>query len=353
MRSPTAICAAAHAATIASIHPSHVAGGSFIGAWHDTLAAVSDSKPFVHAQAIVEPGAVLGPGTRVWAFAHVLGGATVGRDCNLCDHTFIEGDVVIGDRVTVKCGVQLWKGLRVEDDVFIGPNATFVNDPFPRSKDYAGPLTTTVIRRGASIGANATILGGVTIGARALVGAGAVVTRDVPPNAMVVGNPSRISGYVSAQAKGAVEPLQVGAEVTSLRVSGARLVRLKVVADMRGSLAAGEFPAELPFQPRRIFTIFDVPSKEVRGENAHRTLEQFVVCLRGSVSVVLDDGHERDEVRLTGPEVGIYIPPMIWVSQYAHSEDALILVLASAGYDPTDYIRDYDEFVRLRGHPKP
>ncbi len=118
--------------------------------------------------------------TRVWAFAHILPGATIGRDCNICDHVFIENDVLVGDRVTVKCGVQLWDGVTIEDDVFIGPNATFTNDPFPRSRQRPAAFTTTLVRRGASIGANATLIPGITVGANAMIGAGAVVTHDVP-----------------------------------------------------------------------------------------------------------------------------------------------------------------------------
>ncbi|MEI6613690.1 MAG: UDP-N-acetylglucosamine 2-epimerase (non-hydrolyzing) [Chrysiogenales bacterium] len=148
-----------------------------------------------HEQALVEPGARIGERTRIWAFAHVLPGAKIGTDCNICDHVSIENDVQIGDHVTIKCGVQLWDGLRVEDDVFIGPNATFTNDIFPRSKQYPKKFMQTHIRTGASIGANATILAGVTIGEKAMVGAGAVVTKDVPAYAIVVGNPARIIRY--------------------------------------------------------------------------------------------------------------------------------------------------------------
>jgi acetyltransferase-like isoleucine patch superfamily enzyme len=118
-------------------------------------------------------------------------GARIGADCNICDHTYVEGDVVIGDRVTIKSGVYLWDGLRVEDDVFIGPQATFTNDRFPRSKQPFEETLTTV-RRGASIGAGAVILPGVTVGERAMVGAGAVVTRDVPAHVVVAGNPARV-----------------------------------------------------------------------------------------------------------------------------------------------------------------
>lgn len=133
----------------------------------------------------------IGHGTKVWQFVVILKGAQIGDDCNICAHVLVEGDVVLGDRVTVKSGVQLWDGLRIGNDVFIGPNATFANDRFPRSKVYPVSFAQTVIEDGASIGAGAVILPGVRVGARALVGAGAVVTRDVAPGSLVFGNPAR------------------------------------------------------------------------------------------------------------------------------------------------------------------
>lgn len=150
---------------------------------------------FIHPQAIVESLDV-GSGTRVWAFAHVLAGARIGQGCNLCDHTFVEGGAIIGDNVTIKCGVYLWDGLVVEDNVFIGPNATFTNDLRPRSKAYSPEFTKTRIETGAAIGANATVICGVTIGRWAMVGAGSVVTTDVPDHALVYGNPARVKGYI-------------------------------------------------------------------------------------------------------------------------------------------------------------
>jgi acetyltransferase-like isoleucine patch superfamily enzyme len=145
----------------------------------------------VHPQGICESESI-GAG-KVWAFAHVAG-AAIGKDCNICDHVFIENDVIVGDHVTVKCGVQLWDGLRVGNNVFIGPNVTFTNDPFPKSKQRPAAFAKTILEEGCSIGANATILPGISIGRNAMVGAGAVVTRSVPPNAIVRGNPARIHG---------------------------------------------------------------------------------------------------------------------------------------------------------------
>jgi acetyltransferase-like isoleucine patch superfamily enzyme len=145
---------------------------------------------FVHPLADVTSQSI-GAGTRIWQFAVVLKGAVIGEDCNICSHCFIESGAIIGDRVTVKCGVQLWDGLRIGDDVFIGPNATFANDKFPRSGNRNFRLLATIVEKGASIGAGATILAGVKIGAMAMVGAGAVVTKDVPAGATVIGNPAR------------------------------------------------------------------------------------------------------------------------------------------------------------------
>ena len=138
----------------------------------------------------------IGNRTRVWQFVVVLKGAKIGADCNICAHTLIEGDVVIGDRVTVKSGVQIWNGSVIGDDVFIGPNATFCNDLYPRSKQYPTKFSGVTIHNGASIGANATLLPGITIGETAMVGAGAVVTKDVPARALVVGNPAKIVRYL-------------------------------------------------------------------------------------------------------------------------------------------------------------
>jgi acetyltransferase-like isoleucine patch superfamily enzyme len=304
------------------------------------------TAPFIHPQALCESGNV-GAGTRVWAFAHVLPGAVVGRDCNICDHVFIENDVVLGDRVTVKCGVQLWDGLRVGDDVFIGPNATFTNDKFPRSKAYQERVPRTVLEKGASVGANATVMPGLTVGAGAMVGAGAVVTRDVPAGAVVVGNPARIIGYGDAVRRAPAAPAARPAEapVVVSAVRGVTVHRLKAASDLRGRLAVGNFDGEVPFAPRRYFLVYDVPSKYVRGEHAHRTCHQFLVAAKGRLAVMVDDGTTREEIVLGEPGLGVYVPPMVWSVQYRYSRDAVLLVFASDPYDPDDYIRDYNEFL--------
>jgi UDP-2-acetamido-3-amino-2,3-dideoxy-glucuronate N-acetyltransferase len=302
---------------------------------------------FKHPQALVESEQI-GDGTRVWAFAHVLPGAKIGKDCNLCDHVFVENQVVIGDRVTLKSGVQVWDGVTLEDDVFIGPNATFTNDPFPRSKHFLDHYPGTVVRSGASVGANATLLPGIEIGRQAMVGAGAVVTKNVPPHAVVVGNPARIIGYAPGASPIVFEKKksEPGAEVRDVGVRGVRVHELPFVEDLRGNLSFAEHGKHLPFVPRRYFLVFDVPGKEVRGEHAHRTLEQFLICVRGSLSVVADDGKNRAEIVLDRPNLGLYLPPMTWGIQYKYSKDAVLLVLASDVYKADDYIRVYDDFMR-------
>lgn len=308
---------------------------------------------FVHPQGLCESDSV-GDGTRIWAFAHVLPGARIGRDCNICDHVFIENDVVVGDRVTIKCGVQLWDGVRLEDDVFVGPNVTFTNDPFPRSKVYPERFAQTVVARGASIGANATILPGVRIGANAMVGAGAVVTRDVPANAVIVGNPATIVNYANAVHD--TPPTfstsqQVGVRESS--VPGVTVHTFPLVGDMRGKLTVGEFTDQVPFIPKRFFMVFDVPGRNVRGQHAHKACHQFLICAHGSCSVMVDDGARREEIRLDSPNLAVYMPPMIWGVQYKYSPDAVLLVFASHSYDPDDYIRDYDEFLAILAGSQP
>ena len=302
---------------------------------------------FIHPQAICESKRI-GDRTRVWAFAHVLPGAIIGEDCNICDGVFIENDVSVGNRVTVKCGVQLWDGLTLEDDVFVGPNVTFTNDSFPRSRKKPAAFLRTHVETGASIGANATILPGISIGRGAMVGAGAVVLKSVPNYAIVLGNPARIVGYVGEnESSTRTKAVPVGAgQVDRLsNVAGVSLKHLPQFEDMRGTLCAGEFPDDLPFMPKRYFLVFDVPSAEVRGEHAHLTCHQFLLCVSGSMAVVVDNGRQREEFRLDCADAGLHIPPLIWATQYRFSPEAVLLVFASEKYDAADYIRNYDNFL--------
>ena len=291
----------------------------------------------------------IGPNTRIWQFTVVLPNAQIGADCNICSHCFIENDVIVGDRVTVKCGVQLWDGLRVGSDVFIGPNVSFTNDRFPRSQQKPEKFVITTLHDGASIGAGAVILPGVVIGSKAMVAAGAVVTRSVPPNAVVVGNPAKIVGYVDASrsdASAMVDNKPVMG-VTSTNVKGVNLHHMPRIPDIRGNLTVGEFDRSIPFLTKRYFMVFDVPSVETRGEHAHRECHQFLICVRGNCSVVADDGKSRQEFLLDRPDIGIHLPPMVWGIQYKYSADAVLLVFASHYYDNADYIRDYSEFRQI------
>lgn len=293
-----------------------------------------------HPQALVESDRI-GRGTRIRAFAHVLSGAVLGEQVTVGDHVLVDGGVSVGDRVSIAAGARLSGRLQVEDDVAIGSNATLSG---PEDSGSA----VTRIRRSAKIGANAAILAGLTVGECAVVSPGAVVTRDVPPNAVVEGNPARIVGYVDTPNVPITSPLaaaRTSDTLPTLRVGGVTLHRLPKIVDLRGALTFAEVDAHLPFEPKRFFVVYDVPGKEVRGQHAHKELHEFLVCLKGSCRVVVDNGTVRDEVVLDSPEIGLHLPAMVWSIQYMFSEDALMLVLASDVYKADDYIRDYGDYI--------
>ncbi|RYY80798.1 MAG: hypothetical protein EOO69_01170 [Moraxellaceae bacterium] len=173
----------------------HYDESDYIRDYDEFLAYVN--RPFIHPLSDVQ-SSMIGQKTRIWQYSVILKNAVIGHDCNICAHTLIENDVILGNNVTVKSGVYLWDGITLEDNVFIGPCVTFTNDKTPRSKQYPEEFLRTVVKQGASIGANATILPGITIGRNAMVGAGAVVTKDVADNAIVVGNPAVITGYMQS-----------------------------------------------------------------------------------------------------------------------------------------------------------
>jgi len=297
------------------------------------------SERFIHPQAICDTSSV-GKGTRIWAFAHVLAGAQIGENCNICEGVFIENDVIVGDDVTIKNGVQLWDGVRLGKSVFVGPNATFSNDQFPRSKNRPESFARTTVADDASIGANATILPGIQIGPAAMIGAGAVVIHDVPARAVMAGNPARMVGYAGAT------KLQAGSDADLPASFAAHLISLNTNIDRRGRLTVSDKDRN-PFPAKRFFMVQDVPNGDARGSHAHRSCEQFFVAVCGQMNVALDDGKQAYVVRLVDANVGIYVPPVVWSVQYGHTAGAILLVTCSESYDRDDYISDYVEFSTL------
>lgn len=296
----------------------------------------------------------IGSGATIAADSVVHPDAEVGTNCTVGNHVVIEASARIGDRVTVGSGAFVGAGVTLEDDVFVGANVTFADE---RREDGAGRPASerTVVRSSATVGAGATVLPGVEVGHHATVGAGAVVTRAIPRNAIVVGNPARIAGYVGSDRE-ALRPVRQASvasvdapSVIESVVPGVELHVSQVARDLRGSLVAGEYERPLPFVPHRYFLVFDVPGAHVRGEHAHMVCHQYLVCVSGEVHVIVDDGNVRQEFVLDDKHAGLYMPPMIWGIQYRYSPGSVLLVLASHAYDPEDYIRDYGDFLRHMG----
>ncbi len=309
--------------------------------------------PQIHRLAVVDKEARVGAGTVVAPFACIAGDARIGAGCGIGEHVVIGAGARLGDGVTVGAGAKLAAGTRIGNAVTIGPNATFAERFLSVPPGARAGAQAATVRAGASIGAGATILPGVAIGQAAIVEAGTVVTRSVPPNAIVGGNPAQVQGYVTSAPTAAAPAAGVredeGAGIPKLSVGGVVLQRLAIIRDIRGNLSVAEVGKGLPFVPRRYFIVCDVPNDRIRGEHAHRKLKQFLVCLRGRCSILVDDGKAREEVVLDTPGLGLFVPPMVWAVQYRYSADAVLMVLASAEYDAADYIRDYDEFLRLAG----
>jgi UDP-2-acetamido-3-amino-2,3-dideoxy-glucuronate N-acetyltransferase len=284
----------------------------------------------------------VGRGTEIAPFTLVFPGAVIGADCRIGAQCTVEDRVQIADGCRVDAGVQLPAGTQLGRGVCVGANVAFAG--WTDAKELAA---VTSIEDGAEIGAGAVLAIGITIGRNAEVRPGAVVSRSVPANAVVEGNPAKIVGYAEAgavDAAGVAVQGAVGRHAT--RVAGVTVHRLPRVIDMRGNLTAGEFGKSVPFDVKRYFMVFDVPSLETRGEHAHRECHQFLICVRGSCALVADDGKDRQEFVLNAPDLGVHLPPMTWGIQYKYTSDAVLLVFASHYYDSGDYIRDYSTFLR-------
>ena len=243
----------------------------------------------------------------------------------------------------IELGAFVEPGVILEENVCIGANAAVLSTE--------GNKQRTIVGTDAVIGANATIVSGTKIGKGAFVKPGAVVTRSVPPLAIVEGNPAIIVGYRGTLADSSSEYRKGnGAEQTGLiesKVSGVTFHRLAFISDLRGNLTVGEFERDVPFKPKRYFLVLDVPTEETRGEHAHHECKQFLICVRGECKVIADNGREREEFTLDSASSGLFLPQMIWGIQYKYSPDAVLLVFASHHYDSADYIREYDQFLLL------
>lgn len=210
-----------------------------------------------------------------------------------------------------------------------------------------------IVRDDVMIGAGALIVGARVVGVGAQVMPGAVVTADVPAHAIVAGNPARVIGYSSPPGSDRVgaPPIQVDAPDTPGSIpliGGAELIRFPEVVDLRGRLAFAEMSAALPFAVERVFFVYGVPSAEIRGEHAHRTLHEVLICVNGSIRVSLTDGMDRNDVILDAPYLALHIPTLVWSTQFQHSPDTVLAVLCSEPYIADSYIRDFDEFLELR-----
>ena len=298
-----------------------------VGAAVDALASTAGARSVQATQldrfSVVDPSARIGNGTRIGP------------------HVFVDALVAIGEHCTIDSGAHIGRGTAIDNRVHIGANVAFAVAP-------GGAQTPAAVRSDVWIGANASIGAGVTIGTKALVRPGSAVTRSVPPGAIVEGNPATIVGYVDTT-EGPISALALprsntAATLQETPVKGVTVHHFPVIPDLRGNLTVGEFDRQVPFKPLRYFIVFGVPSREIRGEHAHRECHQFLICLRGSCAVVADDGRYKVEVGLDSPDRGLYLPPMIWGIQYKYSSDAMLMVFASHYYDSADYIRDYAQF---------
>jgi UDP-2-acetamido-3-amino-2,3-dideoxy-glucuronate N-acetyltransferase len=248
--------------------------------------------------------------------SHIAPSATVAEPCHIGTGAILEANVI------------------VEKNVHLGA-ASFIGRG-------------SVIHENAKVGAKAAIGEGITIGVGAEILMGSVVKSSVPPNAIVEGNPANIIGYTTTLNHLNYKTLSDSGDLKDRKTTSVRGVTLHtfpLIKDLRGDLSFGEFGKNIPFIPKRYFLVFGVPNSEVRGEHAHRKCQQFLVCTSGSCSVVVDDGICREDIVLDQPNLGLFIPPMVWGIQYRYAPDTVLLVFASEFYHSEDYIRDYRKFL--------
>ncbi|MFZ4986411.1 MAG: WxcM-like domain-containing protein [Blastocatellia bacterium] len=283
---------------------------------------------------------------KAWTHSLIDPEARVADTAILGDFVIVSKGAFIGDGVRIHGFTQIWEDVRIESNVILESGVVLQR---PLSADGKA----TIFRPGCVIGAGAVIRHGVTIGEGAIIRPGSVVEHDIPPYAIVSGFPARAVGYVESISSEVRSAWRLQATFPStpatvpLGVGAVTLHRLKKVCDPRGDLSVGEFPLDIPFEPKRYFLVFNVPSENTRGEHAHRKCHQFLICVNGSCALVVDDGKSRCEILLESRDMGVHLPPMTWGIQYKHSKDAVLLVFTSEYYDADDYIRDYGDFIAL------
>jgi acetyltransferase-like isoleucine patch superfamily enzyme len=277
--------------------------------------------------------------------AHVDPAAKVGARCEIAAGAVVGAQVRLGDNVHIGAGALLLGPCSVGNDSVIGVGC--ILDASADNATQAG----LVLESHVQLLAGVTIAARITVASGARIQAGAVVQRSVPVHAVVAGNPAQIVGYTLSVGSAEMARMPVSAAreigVSATMVRGVTLHRLPRILDLRGNLTVGEFGRSVPFAAKRYFMVFGVPNAEIRGEHAHRSCDQFLVCAHGNCSVVADDGVHREEFLLDDSATGLYLPALTWGIQYKYSADAVLLVFASEDYDGAEYIRDYAEFLAL------
>lgn len=295
----------------------------------------------------------LGEGVSIGPNAWIGDRTTIGSLTRIAAGARLEDSVNVGVGVTIGANAFLSQGVEIGDGTDVGPHVVFAvhgqresggsEVEVRRSRvEFAEPSR---VGKYVSIGSNSTVFPGVALGDSSTILPGSVVTENVPPHAVVSGNPAVILRYSGAETVREVRHSTSTVEMAELP-GGARILPLTTARDLRGSLSALEFHS-LPWNPKRLFVVHDVPTIETRGEHAHHECEQFLIALRGEISVLLDDGNHRTTVRLATPSLGLLMPPLVWGTQFHFSHEAVLAVLASRPYEARDYIRTYEEFLTI------